>query len=178
MRTPDGRYLIVRGRLWRTTNPSLTEAKRGEETAALMGARRAVASALRSGDEAAERSARRDVHRAKVALGERGPVWWDDGSPDYNRRLVKNTPYAKWFEETSELERVIVAMLEERDTKSSVCPSEVARRVWPKGWREHMDDVRQAARRLAAEGRVVITQKSKVLDPQSEFRGPVRIART
>ena len=31
------------------------------------------------------------------ALGERGPVWWDDGAPDYNRRLVRNTPYLEWF---------------------------------------------------------------------------------
>jgi hypothetical protein len=34
---------------------------------------------------------------AKVALGERGPVWWTDGSPDFNRRLVINSPYAEWF---------------------------------------------------------------------------------
>ena len=34
---------------------------------------------------------------AKVGLGERGPVWWGDGAPDYNRHLAKNTPYAEWF---------------------------------------------------------------------------------
>ena len=39
--------------------------------------------------------ARVDV--AKRALGERGPVWWADGSPDWNRHLAKNTPYAAWF---------------------------------------------------------------------------------
>jgi hypothetical protein len=32
----------------------------------------------------------------KEALGERGPVWWTDGAPDFNRKLVKNTPYADW----------------------------------------------------------------------------------
>ena len=42
--------------------------------------------------------ARRRVDAAKIALGERGPVWWTDESPDYNRRLAKNTPYAAWFE--------------------------------------------------------------------------------
>jgi hypothetical protein len=26
-------------------------------------------------------------------------VWWSDGTPDYNRRLVKNTPYADWYAE-------------------------------------------------------------------------------
>jgi hypothetical protein len=30
-------------------------------------------------------------------LGERGPPWWDDGARDYNRYLVKNTPYAAWY---------------------------------------------------------------------------------
>lgn len=61
----------------------------------LMDARRAVGTALRAGDEAAEKLARREVHSAKVALGERGPVWWDDCAPDFNRYLVKNTPYAE-----------------------------------------------------------------------------------
>ena len=34
---------------------------------------------------------------AKRGLGERGPVWWTDGAPDYNRRLARNTPYAAWY---------------------------------------------------------------------------------
>lgn len=37
------------------------------------------------------------VDRNKQALGERGPVWWTDGSPDYNRHMARNTPYAEWF---------------------------------------------------------------------------------
>jgi hypothetical protein len=37
------------------------------------------------------------VDAAKRALGERGPAWWDDGAPDYNRHLAKNTPYADWW---------------------------------------------------------------------------------
>ncbi|HLU77141.1 MAG TPA: hypothetical protein VKZ48_04445 [Burkholderiales bacterium] len=28
---------------------------------------------------------------------ERGPPWWQDGAPDFNRHLVKNTPYAAWY---------------------------------------------------------------------------------
>ena len=43
--------------------------------------------------------ARADVQAAKVALGERGPVWWRDGAPDYNRKLARNTPYAEWAAE-------------------------------------------------------------------------------
>ena len=43
------------------------------------------------------KDARRQVHAAKVALGERGPVWWDDGAPDVNRHHPKNTSYADWW---------------------------------------------------------------------------------
>ena len=59
-----------------------------------MDARRAVGAAKRAGDDAAEKSARAAVHAAKCALGERGPVWWEDGAPDYTRHLIANTPYA------------------------------------------------------------------------------------
>ena len=96
--TPDRRYLVVRGRLWRATNPGLTAAERARWVSALMQARRAVQAAKRRGDEAALRQARRSVDEAKHGLGERGPVWWADGSMDYNRHLVKNTPYAAWFD--------------------------------------------------------------------------------
>jgi len=41
------------------------------------------------------------VQSAKVALGERGPVWWSDGSADFNRYQIANTPYAAWFENIS-----------------------------------------------------------------------------
>lgn len=61
----------------------------------LMAARRDIGAALRSGDMSAERSARDRVHAAKLALGERGPVWWRDGAPDYTRQLIRNTPYAE-----------------------------------------------------------------------------------
>ena len=96
--TPDGRYLIVRGRLWRTTNPHLDPAARDQLVHDLMSARRAKAAALRAGDPAARELARQAVDRAKHALGERGPVWWTDDSPDLNRQLVKNTPYAAWYD--------------------------------------------------------------------------------
>ena len=94
--TPDGRYLAVRGRLWRRANPHLPDDARERLTAQLMRARSDVGAALRAGDVAAEKAARRRVHTAKVALGGRGPVWWSDGAPDYGRHLAKNTPYAAW----------------------------------------------------------------------------------
>ncbi|PPU38778.1 hypothetical protein [Xanthomonas arboricola] len=95
--TPDGRYLIVRGRLWRTANPHLHEHVRAGLVSALMDARRAVKAAKRDDDVGRLAAARAAVDRAKTALGERGPVWWSDGAKDFNRHLVKNTPYANWF---------------------------------------------------------------------------------
>lgn len=97
--TPDGRYFVVRQQLWRCSNPSLAPAEREALVADLMAARRAVKEAKRTDDAQALKSARSRVNEAKVALGERGPVWWDDGSPDYNRFKVTNTPYAQWYEQ-------------------------------------------------------------------------------
>ncbi len=94
--TPDGRYFVVKGRLWRMSNPALAPQDRQLLVERLMKARRDVGAALKSGDLAAERSARATVDDVKRALGERGPVWWSDGAPDFNRRLVSNTPYADW----------------------------------------------------------------------------------
>jgi hypothetical protein len=96
--TPDGRYFVVRGRLWRMANSELPEAKRARLVADLMKARREVGQALRDKNSEAQRLARHAVDAAKLGLGERGPPWWRDGAPDYNRRMVRNTPYARWYE--------------------------------------------------------------------------------
>jgi len=92
--TPDGRYLVVRGRLWRAANPGLSEEEKSLWVRQLMAARRALR-ATASIDERA--TARALVDDAKRRLGERGPPWWTDGAPDMNRKLVKNTPYGEWF---------------------------------------------------------------------------------
>lgn len=63
----------------------------------LMDARRAVAAAMRTKDDVALKTARVVVDRTKVALGERGPPWWEDGDPDLNRRMARTTPYAGWY---------------------------------------------------------------------------------
>lgn len=93
--TPDGRYFVVKGRLWRATNPGLDGGTRQQLTNELMSARRSVQTA--KGNPEALQEARARIDRAKVALGERGPVWWNDGSRDYNRYLAKSTPYADWW---------------------------------------------------------------------------------
>ena len=100
-RTPDGRYIVVRGRLWRASNPALSPDERQRHVDALMHARRDVALHQRDGNGSALRRARRKVQATKVALGERGPVWWTDGAPDYNRHMAENTPYATWHAATA-----------------------------------------------------------------------------
>ncbi len=93
--TPDGRYFVVRRRLWRRSNPALDVHTHERLVRELMAARRAVRDAKASeGDLAMARS---QVDAAKRALGERGPPWWTDGAPDMNRGMAANTPYAEWF---------------------------------------------------------------------------------
>jgi hypothetical protein len=95
--TPDGRYIVVEGRLWRASNPSLPADVRQAFVNALMDSRRAVRSALAADDREALAEARSKVQAAKEALGERGAVWWNDGAADFNRRPVENSPYAQWW---------------------------------------------------------------------------------
>lgn len=97
--TPDGRYFVVRGRLWRKANPHLSPDVRETLVKQLMDARRA----LRAKSPETERTAAREqVERTKQALGERGPAWWTDGAPDFNRKMAKNTPYGVWFSQLPE----------------------------------------------------------------------------
>ena len=93
--TPDGRYFVHGGRLWRCSNPELPEEERQRLVNELMDARRDVGVAKRAEDPDAEKRARARVHTAKVALGERGPTWWE--GEDYNRMAPQNTPYAEWW---------------------------------------------------------------------------------
>jgi uncharacterized protein len=85
-RTPDGRYIVVNGRRWRASDPSLPPERRQELVDELMQARRDIARARRLGDTELERAARQRVQSAKVALGERGKPWWErdaaSGQPD------------------------------------------------------------------------------------------------
>ena len=63
------------------SNPDLSEARRPELVDSLMQARCQVGAALKAGNVTAER----------------GAVWWPDGAPDYNRKMVVNTHYAAWY---------------------------------------------------------------------------------
>ena len=72
------------------------------------------------------------------------------------------------------LEQRILEMLATRARDATMCPSEVARAEGGEHWRERMEPVREAARRLVARGEVEILQGGRVVDP-STARGPIRL---
>ena len=116
-----------------------------------MASRRAVGAARRGGDVAAQRAARTRVHAAKVALGERGPRWWE------------------------RIEREVAAAVTARGSGKTVCPSEVARALADGVPFEHlMPHVREAAAALAERGEIVVTQRGAPVDARSA-RGPIRL---
>ncbi|WP_394002912.1 DUF3253 domain-containing protein [Luteimonas sp. WGS1318] len=71
----------------------------------------------------------------------------------------------------------IRALLAQRARDASICPSEVARRIGGADWRRAMPEVRAAARQLAGDGVLVITQADTVLDPALPPIGPIRLRR-
>jgi len=72
------------------------------------------------------------------------------------------------------IETTILSTAMHRGAEKSTCPSEIARILFPDGWREHMKDVRRVAIDLHNKGSVVITQKGKPVDVEN-IKGPVRI---
>jgi hypothetical protein len=93
--TPDRRYTVVDGVLQRATNPALSEADRLALVTELFEAKQAIKNA--GDDYLAARDGRHRVEQALRALGERGPVWWNDGVPDLSGRPVEDTLYAEWW---------------------------------------------------------------------------------
>lgn len=76
------------------------------------------------------------------------------------------------------LEAAILELLAERGREKTICPSEAAKLVGGKDtrrdWEGLMEPARAAARRLAAAGKIVITQKGVVVEP-STAKGPIRL---
>lgn len=157
-RTPDGRYLVIGGRRWRTSDPAIPDTLRTELVAELMAARRAVKDAE---DDAATAAARRRVQDAKVALGERGEPWWEPPSEDGRQER---------------LAAAVRALLRHRKPESTICPSDAARVVGGEGWRDAMDAARAVAARLAAGGVLEVRQRGQQVDPATAT-GALRLAR-
>lgn len=150
--TADGHHVVIDGRRWRATDPSIPDGFRQELVDELMAARRAVKA---SGSEA-----RRRVQDAKTALGERGAPWWEDRTGEtFDERIAAT----------------IRTLLRHRG-QSSICPSDVARTVGGASWRPVMPDVRRVAADLADRDEIIVTQKQQPVSIR-EARGPVRITR-
>lgn len=82
----DSRWLIIDGRRWRRTDPSLPSDLVEALTSHLGRARSAIRTAKRRGDDEVEKEARGRVDLAKHGLGERGPRWWESEEADRLRR--------------------------------------------------------------------------------------------
>lgn len=67
----------------------------------------------------------------------------------------------------------IISLTKERGMEKSICPSEVARKLFPNGWRSVMQLVRDVGSDLAIEGKIVILQKGQAINPEN-VRGPIR----
>ncbi|MEV6639129.1 DUF3253 domain-containing protein [Amycolatopsis sp. NPDC051371] len=72
------------------------------------------------------------------------------------------------------LRAAILALATARGVDSSTCPSDAARAV-AADWRPLLPRARELARQLARAGRVELTQRGRPLDPDGEWRGPIRI---
>lgn len=71
----------------------------------------------------------------------------------------------------------IYTLLSQRAEKASICPSEVARALYPDPeWRTKMNFIREVAAEMSTEGKVTIKQGGVAIDLKS-VKGPVRIAR-
>ena len=148
--TDDGRYIVVKGRRWRATDPSIPENLRSELVKALMTGRRLVKT---EGD-----AARVMVNDAKVALGERGDPWWEPTQEGTRERLAAT----------------IRTLLRQRGD-GTICPSDAARAVGGDHWRDLMDTARQVAFDLREDRVVDVLRRGEVV-AGTDVRGPIRIA--
>ena len=73
----------------------------------------------------------------------------------------------------ADIEATILALTAQRGPAKSICPSEVARALRP-DWQPLLGEVRRAACRLAAAGRIDILRKGHVVAP-SGIKGVIRL---
>jgi hypothetical protein len=103
---------------------------------------------------------------------------------------TRNSPAAAT--EAAALEAAILTLLAERGRDKSICPSEAAKLVATQhsaanlaaphsprklaiaDWQPLMEPARAAARRLVAQGRILITQQGHPVDPATA-KGPIRL---
>lgn len=68
-------------------------------------------------------------------------------------------------------------LLAQRRPGASLCPSELARALWPDPvWRAHLPELRGVLIALARAGRLRLMRGGVLLDPDDPGRGPLRVA--
>ena len=72
----------------------------------------------------------------------------------------------------------ILHQCEKRAPDRTICPSEVARALWPSDWRDHMGEVRDVGTEMARASEIQITQRGLLRDPHDEILGAIRYRQT
>ena len=131
-------------------------------------------------------------HKDKLCKTCRHPIHWtpqqarDWDITKYCSDACRGTPPAN---ANQTLEAAILELLAERtadgDKSKTICPSEAAKRVGGsarskreketrRAWESLLEPARAAARRLAAAGKILITQHNHPVDPNTA-KGPIRL---
>ncbi len=71
------------------------------------------------------------------------------------------------------IRKMILTKVRQRGLAKTICPSEVARAVGGDAWRTLMTEVRSVGFELAQEGKIQITQKGNVVNP-NHVKGAIR----
>ncbi|MBO0595854.1 biopolymer transporter Tol [Nesterenkonia sp. E16_7] len=71
------RWLVIKGRRWRRTDPALPEELVAALKSHLGRGRSGVGAGKKADDQERVTASRRRVGLAKTGLGERGPYWWE-----------------------------------------------------------------------------------------------------
>ena len=77
---------------------------------------------------------------------------------------------------TKKIESEHLKFAKDRGLGATYCPSEVARSLFPKNWRDYMHNVRAVADDLVKQKLLVTLQKGKIIsDLPTKAKGPIRL---
>ncbi len=76
-----------------------------------------------------------------------------------------------------EIAKAILSLTATRGAEKSICPSEVARQLYPDNWRDRMQDVVDVAIAMHRKGEVLVVQHGEPVDV-NQIKGPIRIKTT
>ena len=120
-------------------------------------------------------------HKDKLCKTCRRPIHWtpqqarDWDIIKYCSDTCRGTPPAN---ANQALESAILELLAERGPNGTIDPAEAAKRVGGtetrRAWESLLEPARAAARRLAAAGKILITQHNQPVDPTTA-KGPIRL---